>query len=155
MIPSKKEFLEKNWNGEKRWRRVELNEFAIEIGLDLCNKDSNQNVFDDILEKIIKLENKIKSILSDKRLYDLYTKFIKQLPKYNTIIKNYEYDIDYDFFVKYNKKHFFTQTKSSFDFLEFFLENQTYKIDGTKPHEWIPNQNKYIFFHPNGKYCIM
>ena len=76
------------------------------------------------------------------------------MPDYDTIIKNYKYDIDYDFFVKYNKENFFIQTKSSFDFLEYFLENQTYKINENE--EWIPNENKYIFFHPNeNKYCIM
>lgn len=145
IIPSKKIFLDKNWEGEKRWRRVELNEFAIEIGLDLCNKDSNQNVFDKILVKIIKLESN--------DLFDIYAKFIKQLPKYDIIVKNYEYDIDYEFFLKYNKRYFFIQTKSSFDFLEYFLENQTFKIN--KDKEWIANENKYIFFHPEGQYCIM
>jgi len=137
---SKKKFLEKNWEGENRWRRVELNEISIEMGIDLCNKDSNKNLFDKILVRI-----------------DLYKKFIKQLPDYDTIIKNYKYDIDYDSydsFVKYNKENFFIQTKSSYDFLEYFLENQTYKINEIE--EWIPNENKYLFFHPNeNKYCIM
>ena len=80
-IPTKKEFIAKNWEGPDRWRRIELNELAIKLNLELLEKDSNRDVFERILLEFIKQkEKKIlkKEMLSDNRIAKLYKKFIEQ-----------------------------------------------------------------------------
>ena len=56
-IPNKTELLAKNWNGEKRWRRSKLENFANKLNLDLYVTDTNQDLFERILKKIEKKED--------------------------------------------------------------------------------------------------
>lgn len=57
-IPSKTEFIAKNWSGENRWRRAELENFANELKLNLYVTDTNQDVFERILIEITKQNEK-------------------------------------------------------------------------------------------------
>lgn len=162
IIPSKTEFLAKNWEGENRWRRSELENILNELNLELYEEDTNRDIFERILIEMIKINEKeeIKKVmLSNPRIADLYQDFIEQLPNEEILKENCdkencdnEYNIDYKFFVKHNQEQFFLQDKPSFDFLKYFLENKIYKIKG---NSWIPKKTKYIFFHPNGTYTIM
>jgi hypothetical protein len=61
-IPSKTEFIAKNWEGENRWRRSELENFANELNLDLYKEDTNQVIFEKILIEINENENFITTI---------------------------------------------------------------------------------------------
>ena len=153
-IVSKSEFIRKNWEGEDRWRRIELNEFTYKLRLDLYDTDSNKDIFERILFEYIrqeKEENIRKEMLNDQRIFQLYNNFINQLPNEEYFTKNYE-DIDYNFFVNHNKSNFFIQTKEGFDFLEYFLKTQIYHVNETN---WFTIDAKYIYFHPDGKYIIM
>ena len=91
-------------------------------------------------------------ILNNPKYSKLYVKFIEQLPDIEVLQKNWNEEIDYEFFINHNIENFFLQNKPSFDFLEYFLENQIYNI---KSDNFIPQTTKYIFFHPDGKYTIM
>ena len=44
IIPSKNAFLCKNWEGEQRWRRSELEDFANELRLELYTEDTNRDI---------------------------------------------------------------------------------------------------------------
>lgn len=167
IIPSKTEFLAKNWEGENRWRRSELENILNELNLELYEEDTNRDIFERILIEMIRINEKeeIKKVmLSNPRIAGLYKEFIEQLPNEEILKRNCdkencdkencdnEYNIDYKFFIKHNEENFFLQDKPSFDFLEFFLKNKIYK---TIKNSWIPKKTKYIFFHPNGTYIIM
>lgn len=159
-IPSKTEFLAKNWEGENRWRRSELENFANELNLELYEEDTNRDIFERILIKMIKQNEKeeIKKVmLNNPRIAQLYEAFIDQLPNTETLKQNWDENVNnelnHEFFVKHNQEHFFLQDKPSFDFLQYFLENQIYKI--RESNSWIPKKTKYIFFHPNGPFIIM
>lgn len=159
-IPTKTEFLAKNWEGENRWRRSELENILNELNLELYEEDTNRDIFERILIEMIKQNEKeeIKKVmLSNPRIAELYTAFIEQLPNSETLKQNWDADnneeLNHEFFVKHNSDNFFLQDKPSFDFLKYFLENQIYKIKVTE--NWTPSKTKYIFFHPNGRYIIM
>lgn len=159
-IPSKTEFLAKNWEGENRWRRSELENILNELNLELYEEDTNRDIFERILIEMIKINEKeeIKKImLSNPKIEELYEAFIEQLPSSEILKQNWDSDnneeLNREFFVKHNSDNFFLQDKPSFDFLKYFLENQIYKIK-TKDH-WVTSKTKYIFFHPNGTYVIM
>ena len=151
IIPSKKAFLCKNWEGEQRWRRSELENFANELKLELYTEDTNRDIFERILIHMIK-QNEKDEIINNPKYSKLYVKFIEQLPNIEVLQKNWNEEIDYEFFINHNIENFFLQNKPSFDFLEYFLENQIYNI---KSDNFIPQTTKYIFFHPDGKYTIM
>lgn len=160
LIPSKSEFIAKNWEGENRWRRSELENFANELELDLYTEDTNCDIFERILIEMIKQNEKeeIKKVmLSNPRISQLYEKFMEQLPNIETLIQKWDEEwndnFDYDFYIKHNTENFFLQDKPSFDFLEYFLENRIYRIK--ESDIWVPQKTKHIFFHPNGKYTIM
>ena len=158
--PSKTEFLAKNWEGENRWRRSELENILNELNLELYEEDTNRDIFERILIELIKQNEKeeIKKVmLNNPKIAELYTAFIDQLPDYECLTQNWdkeEGELDYDFFVNYNKDNFFLQDKPSFDFLKYFLENRIYKINSSSDI-WTPKRTTIIYFHPNGKYIIM
>ena len=158
IIPSKSEFLAKNWEGENRWRRSELENLANELELELYIEDTNRDIFERILIEMIKQNEKdeIKKVMfSNPRISRLYEKFIEQLPDIETLIQKWdeECNFDYDFYIKHNTENFFLQDKPSFDFLEYFLENRIYRIK--ENNIWVPQKTRHIFFHPNGRYVIM
>ena len=156
IIPSKQEFLYKNWEGEHRWRRAELENFANELNIELYTEDTNRDIFERILIEMIKQNEKdeIKKVmLNNPKISKLYVKFIDQLPDIDILQKNWNKKIDYEFFVKHNIENFFLQNKPSFDFLEYFLKNQIYNIKDSD--NFIPQITKYIFFHPDGTFTIM
>ena len=156
IIPSKNAFLCKNWEGEQRWSRSELENFANELRLELYTEDTNRDIFERILIHMIKQNEKdeIKNVIQNNPKYSkLYVKFIEQLPDIEVLQKNWNEKIDYEFFVNHNIENFFLQNKPSFDFLEYFLENQIYKTK--ESDNFITQETKCIFFHPDGKYTIM
>jgi hypothetical protein len=157
-IPSKTEFLAKNWEGENRWRRSELENILNELNLELYEEDTNRDIFERILIEMIKINEKeeIKKImLSNPKIEELYYAFMEQLPNAEEMIHNWQdsnEELNYEFFVKHNSDNFFLQDKPSFDFLKYFLENRIYKI---QEKNTLAKKTKYIFFLPNGKYTIM
>ena len=149
---SKQDFIKRNWDGENRWRRAELNDLARSMDLELYDTDSNKNVFDRILLHLTKKqEYKIlkQKILSNELFSQLFTDFINQLPNKEYMCKMYP-EIDYNYFIKSNKYYFFTQTQPSFDFLSYILNNQVYQI-----YDTFATYTNCIFFHINGNYTIM
>ena len=49
-------FIEKNWYGENRWRRAELNNLAQQLNLVLSPENSNKNVYNNIYTELFKLQ---------------------------------------------------------------------------------------------------
>jgi hypothetical protein len=149
---SKIELIKKNWDGENRWRRVELNEMANEYSLNIDKEYSNKQVFDIILEYIDQ-EELYQDILSkDEYLSQLYLKFMKQLPSKECMTKNYQGVKEmYSNFIKHNKNYFFKQNKNSCIFLSFVLENSIYQTNDN----WKSLESKHMFFDGKGNYTFM
>lgn len=152
---SKIKLIERNWDGENRWRRAELNDMTEKYSL-IVNKDfSNKQVFDVILD-YVNQEEYFQNILdNDIILQQLYLKFMSQLPSKECMLKNYQGEMCvkkmYPNFVNHNKKCFFKQNKKSYAFLSFVLEN---KICQTKK-DWISLDTKSIFFDGKENYTFM
>lgn len=47
------EFIKRNWNGENRWRRSELNEIATELNMTLDSSNSNEKLYNRIQSHLI------------------------------------------------------------------------------------------------------
>ena len=157
----KNNFIAKNWDGENRWRRAELNKMATDMNLELFENDSNKDVFERILLEYIKMEEIEQlrelqeyraEILKDPKILDLYNDFLAQLPDKKYITKH---EMDYQFFVEHNIDHFFNQTSKSLKFLKYFLENEIYQVNDINDDNWITEESNCIFFHPNGSFAFL
>lgn len=52
-------FNEKSWEGDNRWRRVELEKISEELNIEIIG--SNKDIFDRINERLVLLERSTKS----------------------------------------------------------------------------------------------
>lgn len=68
------EFIIKNWEGENRWRRIELDNISKELNISLNEKDSNKMVYDNIVNILKDKEQQVKLVS-----LNLYINFFKKL----------------------------------------------------------------------------
>lgn len=76
------EFVIKNWEGENRWRRIDLDNISKELNLSLNEKDSNKMVYDNIVNHLKTQEQKVKLVS-----LNVYINYFKKLKNSNIKIK--------------------------------------------------------------------
>lgn len=74
---NKTEFTLRNWDGENRWRRIELNNIARELNMTLDNTNSNEKLYNRIKLHLNKVNTPLKDfqIESVKKLFKLEEEF--------------------------------------------------------------------------------
>jgi hypothetical protein len=68
------EFVIKNWEGENRWRRSELNDISKDLNVNLNENNSNKMVYDNIVNILKSKEQKVKLVS-----LNVYINFFKKL----------------------------------------------------------------------------
>lgn len=144
-VISKNDFNKRSWNGENRWRRTELNEFANK--LDLNSVGSNQTVF-----------NRINQNFTSKLDKSTYNMFIDFFEKYNIdYIKERVKDLFKEYYIwsiddiieKIQNSYYDISVESIYTVLIEMISNKTLISDKYTRNGFLIQRDNFIIFNPS------
>lgn len=144
-IISKTDFNKRSWNGENRWRRNELDEFANK--LELNSVGSNQNVF-----------NRINQNFTSKLDKSTYNMFIDFFEKYNIdYIKERVKDLFKEYYIwsiddiieKIHDSYYDISVESIYTVLIEMISNKTLITDKYTRNGFLIQRDNFIIFNPS------